>query len=436
MHQSTQNIWLRYGFVDNPFDTRALSHTSNFPIGKAYVKRKNYNEIGGLFDYFLRIPNGGRIIVEGDSGVGKTTFVNFHKASWRGMQTREKLFSPETEISVNEDWNIENFIFNALGSLVGQIRLDIGERKFNKHKFLKEILSFSGVLFQTIPGISTNIGIPTLFSVGGSVSKTTSVTIGKNIESQLQQYLNKTIEFIMGLGYRGVILHFNNMELLQHKNTSELKGLFEGIRDVLQTANIYFVFIGGKGLYNKIIMPNTRVRSIFYDEPIVIPALDLENLKEIIDRRYKLSSKRSDFVKPVSDGVLEYLHTCFGGRIRDIMNTITNLISRIPEGVIKTITLDEVKPKLLAIEEQKLRRQDFSETEIEFLKVLLELDKFSNSELASKLGKSKQYINKYLSEFRKNEVIVKFEKMGRNIIYTIHPRFTLLKALICERDDY
>jgi len=435
MENQTQNTWLRYGFIDNPFDTKALSQTSNLPINKAYVKRKNYNEIGGILDFFFQIPGGGRIIIEGDSGVGKTTFLNYHKNFWRNTKEKERLFSPETEISVNTDWNIENFIFNSLGSLVGQIRLDIGEKKFNKKKFLKEIQSITGVLFQTNPSFSTNIGLPTLFSVGGSVSKSTSVTIGKNIEGQLQQYLNKTIDFILNLGYRGVILHFNNLELLQNQSLTELIKLFEGIRDILQTRNIYFVFIGGKGLYHKIIMPIDRVRSIFYDESIVVPALEVENVVEIINKRYKIFSSGSEFVKPVDDDVVEYLYDSFSGRIRDIMNTITNLMSRIPEGIVDTLYINDVKPKLLSIEEQKLKRQDFSDLDIEILKVMLEFGTFTNSVLVSKLSVSKQYVNKYISKFVNRELIVFHEKKGRSTIYAIHPRLALLRRLIENSDN-
>ena len=54
MENQTQNIWSRYGFNDNPFDTRALSKTGNLPINLAYVKRDNYNEVGGILDFFLK----------------------------------------------------------------------------------------------------------------------------------------------------------------------------------------------------------------------------------------------------------------------------------------------------------------------------------------------------------------------------------------------
>ena len=43
----TQNLWERYGFLDNPFDTRALSITpkGNLSVKAAFVGRTNkWNE--------------------------------------------------------------------------------------------------------------------------------------------------------------------------------------------------------------------------------------------------------------------------------------------------------------------------------------------------------------------------------------------------------
>ncbi|HCC72072.1 MAG TPA: hypothetical protein DEQ09_13115 [Bacteroidales bacterium] len=144
MENHYQNIWTRFGFSDNPYDTKALSRSGILPIEQAYIKRNDYGEIGGILDSFFANPGGGNIIIEGDSGVGKTTFVNYHKFLWKSRDKGIRLFSPDTEISVQSTWEIKNFIYNALGVLLSQIRLDIGERKFNRSRILKEILSQTG----------------------------------------------------------------------------------------------------------------------------------------------------------------------------------------------------------------------------------------------------------------------------------------------------
>ena len=129
MKELTQNIWARYGFRDNPYDTKALSITNNLPITKAYIEREDSPDARRIMNYYLHQTEGGNIIVEGDSGIGKTTFVNYYKYLYNTARDNDKLFSPETEISVQKTWGIEDFILSALGSLVGQLRMEIGEKK-------------------------------------------------------------------------------------------------------------------------------------------------------------------------------------------------------------------------------------------------------------------------------------------------------------------
>jgi hypothetical protein len=76
----TQNLWERYGFRDNPFDTRALSLSpgSLLSVADAFVGRAMTSPESNLMTNFLRSSGGGRVVVEGDVGVGKTTFVNYH----------------------------------------------------------------------------------------------------------------------------------------------------------------------------------------------------------------------------------------------------------------------------------------------------------------------------------------------------------------------
>ncbi len=77
----SQNIWERYGFRGNPFDTGALSAFAGalLPIAHAIVGREMESTESRMLLAILRSPGGGRAVVEGEIGVGKTTFVNYHR---------------------------------------------------------------------------------------------------------------------------------------------------------------------------------------------------------------------------------------------------------------------------------------------------------------------------------------------------------------------
>jgi MoxR-like ATPase len=167
MKELTQNLWERYGFSDNPFDTRALSlnHKSGLSVSDAYVGRKSMSIETDLLNKFLRMKGGGRIIVEGDPGVGKTTYVNYHRYIWE-YQAKEKLLSPASEISVQQDWTPYDFLLSLLGSLTGRLRLDIPESEFKKDKILTEITAFTEIMVKTSTGVSIGMSI---FGTGGNV---------------------------------------------------------------------------------------------------------------------------------------------------------------------------------------------------------------------------------------------------------------------------
>ena len=111
----TQNLWERYGFRDNPFDTRALSMTpdSKLSVSQAYIGRGDRSQETTVMTNFLRSPGGGRIIVEGEVGVGKTTFVNYHRYLWEN-EAQTKLITPASEISVHQGWGAREFLLSIL----------------------------------------------------------------------------------------------------------------------------------------------------------------------------------------------------------------------------------------------------------------------------------------------------------------------------------
>ena len=65
-----------------------------------------------------------------------------------------------------------------------------------------------------------------------------------------------------------------------------------------------------------------RVRSIFYDEPVVIVPFTQDEVGKIVEKRYEILGEGRAWIKPVDVRVIQYLHSSFNGRIRDLMNSI------------------------------------------------------------------------------------------------------------------
>ena len=151
----TQNLWERYGFRDNPFDARALSLSpgSLLSVADAFVGRAMNSTESKLMTNFLRSTGGGRIVVEGDVGVGKTTFVNYHRYLWQ-TEAKTKLLTPATEISVQRDWGPRELLLNVLTLLAGRLSLSMSQKEVDRDKLLTEVRALTGVLVKEWVSVS------------------------------------------------------------------------------------------------------------------------------------------------------------------------------------------------------------------------------------------------------------------------------------------
>jgi hypothetical protein len=422
----TQNLWERYGFTDNPFDTKALSLNKAAPLSvqDAYVERGNSSSASRVLMNFLRNPGGGRIVVEGEPGVGKTTFVNYHRQLWESSKDH-RLLSPLTEISVREGWGERDFLLSLLSSLSARLRLEMGEKAFEKDKILRKITAITGVHVEKGHGFSGSISI---IGTGGGFGRSTnsSVKVGELTNDQLQELLTGLLTLVQKRGYAGVVFHLDNLELLVRRGTEKLREFFENVRDVLQEPGAYFIFVGYEGMFQQVISPLPRVRSIFFDTPVHLDPLSHKAVKEVMEKRYHLlSPPGTQWIAPVEYEVVFYLYEAFSGKIRYVMNAITSLISHLPDSYARPLGLEEAKAGLREFVSGELHRM-LRGMELEVFLEATRQGRFTNSSLATAMGKSKQQIQKYLPNWIEQSLAAHTEKEGRNQFYAVDPRFLIL----------
>jgi hypothetical protein len=423
----TQNLWERFGFRDNPFDTRALSLSpgSLLPVAEAFVGRGMNSPESQLMTNFLRSTGGGRIIVEGDVGVGKTTFVNYHRYLWQ-QEAKTKLLTPASEMSVQGDWGTREFLLNMLATLAGRMTLALGPKAADADKLLAEVRALTGVMVKEWFNLSGGISV---LGVGGSVgrSKSLSVHRGDVSVTALREYLYELLERVPRLGFKGVILHFNNLELLARRNPAGLAHFFEEVRDLLQTPQVYFIFVGYTGMFQKIIVPLERVRSIFFGRSIHLPPLEPEEVHKAIERRYELLAVQPKrWIRPVDDLVIDYLYEVFSGRIRFIMDAITSLVTHLPESMTGTLSTEAAQSLLQQLTWERVRAT-LSDAEQKVLQAAIHQVRFTNSSLGKATAKGKQNVAKYLNRLLDLHFIHPAERRGRNVYYEISPDLALIR---------
>ncbi|NUM37390.1 MAG: DeoR family transcriptional regulator [Candidatus Brocadiae bacterium] len=423
MEDNLLNIWEAYGFKENPFNTRPLSlYGENLlSIEKAFVGRKNTEE-SDLLLRLLDSPGGNRIVIEGEIGVGKTTFINYHRHFWEHKVKKEqKLFTSYGEIPIYYNWQPKDFLLNILSHLLHKMVLTFGLEKITSEPLFEELLILDKVYQQSSYQIEGQI-----LGIGGGYGKSKNITIPNITEARLQFYLQETIKAILQKGYRGIILHFDNLEILQSGRLEECQQIFQNLRDTFQIPEVYFIFIGPTGFFRKVISPLERVRSIFFGWPIYVPPLTKEETLEAIHLRYELlAMKQLCWIKPVEDNCISFLYDLYEGKIRFIMDALQAILTRFPRSIGKILSLEDVQKLLFGFMEEKILKI-LTTREIEVLLQGASFGRFTNIQLTKYLDLKKSNVAKYLQKFQELGFVKLAKKEGRNIFYEVSEDIKIL----------
>lgn len=422
----SSDIWEFYGFQYNPFDTRALSPFSQtpLPIAQAFIPRLTDERATTVLANILASSGGMRLVVEGEIGVGKTTFVNYHRYLWHLAKERA-LFTTINEISLCPGWNVKDCLLNILANLLEALLQHRGEKFVKENKVFREILVLSKVLWESAKSFqgSVNLGF---VGIGGGYGKQMSLLLPNMPEIQLLIYFQKMVEEIIKIGYRGVLLHLDNLELPSRSQPALTQQLFENLRDALQTSDVYSVVVGYKGFFYQIISPCERVRSVFFGYPITIAPLSLPEVLAVLEKRYELLAKNpNQFIRPVENELVEYLYQVYNGKIRFIMDAINSLVYQLSAGRVKTFSLKEGKLSLQSLIAEK-SRQFLTPREWEILQGCLRLERFQNADLSRDLRISRQHVSYYLNRFLQYNLIYPELQEGNKIYYHLSEELQLI----------
>ncbi|WP_372367712.1 hypothetical protein [Candidatus Uabimicrobium sp. HlEnr_7] len=223
----------------NPFDTKALSLEKNFlPIREAYVGRDETSRENILITNILCNPGGCRFVVEGEIGVGKTSFVNYHRFLWEN-EAENQILTIEREISVYDHWNIKDFLINILATIVKRIQKLPQAKCILKQDNIFQEISLLGKVYK---GQNQNFGI-NAFNIGFSTEKSENINVPRVPEIQLLEYFSHLVSIIKKLGFVGLFLHLDNLELIKNSNEIHKFKIYLKIYAILYKRQTYILLL-------------------------------------------------------------------------------------------------------------------------------------------------------------------------------------------------
>lgn len=373
------NIWELYGLKTNPFFTDPLLlFGGEIDVRLGFVGREE--EVRRL-QTMIGSRGSSRIIVTGDVGVGKTTFVNYVRAN----APKKIFFTPLREIGTQPDWNGIDFILNTISAIYNtfKIRTDLDINSINK-----EISTKLQLLVDIVEHKDRNFSIDVLGSGIGS-GTTTSFSIPQMTIQSLTSFFNEVIKEIRKLCYEEIILSYNNLELFE---SAQLKKLFDSIRDFTQIKHVKFIFIGDHQVHQAL---TKRVHSVMSESPIVLSNLSIKEIKELLQKRMQyLESSGLKGIKPYNDEVISKLYSLYDGNLRSILNSLYSAIIELARDSTTPIILtpNEMK-KILPFIAKKRWLNKLTEGEQEVLMCILREMPINNKKIAGILKKKPQNIS-------------------------------------------
>lgn len=397
------SIWESLGFKDNPYSAYPLSASAeDFGL---FVGREQEGN-----DFRLNASTGERalMIVEGDVGVGKTSFVNIQqRISWKKIKSGMPHLLPSFQvIQLSLNMTKVEFILSVLSNVLYSVRKIYGKAKIKQSETLSNIEGLVNQQIDSRTGISFGA---TILGTGMQVGRQQTVTVTQPVAVVPQALLNTLDELynsIKGLGFDGIFVPINNVDILPEDFAidflNELRDLF------LIREGYWSTLITGMGFFPILESRAPRLSEMFVGHPIVLNPLDLNQVLEAISKRINKLRVDPEIQPPLSKGIVRLLHEISKGQIRYLFKRATNLMiafkSMFPSA--KTMTDNQALYLLKTDSKKQLDEFRLTKTEIKVLKIAVSLGSFRPRDFRKFNFSNRSALIRYLKEFEQHKLLI------------------------------
>lgn len=376
--------WQSLGFKTDPLSTDPIS-METLPLYTGHNKEMKMclNVLG---------DGNRRIVVEGSRGVGTTSFSNYLRFS---LQEKKLFFTPRNEIRVDAGWQIETLLSVIIANIVREAQL-FESHKVTKDKRFQNAQALSARIAETY----RNFGIDA-FGVGFNYGKSAGAVTQPILvpASVLGHHLEDLVSLIKSAGYqRGILLQLNNLDIGEIHEEAQLKYLFNALRDYSRTDGTSWLFVGDVGLRKFIAQQVDRLDDIISFE-VEIGSLSKEEFKQLILKRVHFYRTNTKAELPIDMDVFLYIFDITKGRLRYIFGLLARLMASLHIGdLTDCVTLSLAKLMLIKLAKSRVERSDITPAEEQILRIIVQKNECTITNVANEIGKSAQYVGKILNK--------------------------------------
>lgn len=436
--------WQQFGLRSNPYDTLPLVEGGELSIERAFIGRTD--ELHMLKNILLS-DSRACLTILGNVGVGKTSFTNFGKYILKHREMSRPLFSFRREIEASRYLlNKYNFLIEVIGSVLREIRL-LDPTLISSQNLLKKLERVVDIT-QTL-GISGSVqmGVASAGFSEGDINLPSSLPL-----SMLEGYFSDLVHLIMthkiaDKQYCGLIVHVNNFDTLLSdvEAGKDVVRFFQEVRDLLQTPNVYFLFLGPQRLFKEYILSSKRIKGIFHLSPIVLAPLSKTEVIDAINERMELlrSPGVVNYIAPFSNDTIYALYDLYEGDVRSVMNGLKTILAQISETVVEPLGPNEALLLLGKERWDQLEKLNLTKEQIEILQLIsASPEAITQKELILLTNKAPSNISGYyLSPLLERGIIELKSKQGKIKYYGLTQEYAPVKyinknnAIVKKRAD-
>ena len=310
------NRWTPFGLEDDPFFQEELGPraTDTYPVARYFVGREDevralVHRVGGA--------RSSRTVVEGDAGVGKTSFVNRvkHELAAHGVRTHEQ------PIRITAETTLPSFVGDLLRVLLA-MHAARGEQPAGS----------GGAANAALWDAVTRIAEGQFLRTGGVGAAGFSVSVGAtNVAPQLGGDLHhdEVRAAVRDLaGERGrLLLHVNNLENLRDAGTARAATLFRSLRDLLLIPGAHWLFVGRPGTAADVFQVHAETDSVM-SEPVVLDPFAPDEVAALLERRYRELRRGLRYTAPVEPPAAAALYRRYRGDLRNFLRLLSTASER------------------------------------------------------------------------------------------------------------
>ncbi|MGH8564004.1 MAG: hypothetical protein ACREXW_07885 [Gammaproteobacteria bacterium] len=317
-----KSMWEEFGFTQTPYRVTPLeANAADFDL---FTSR---DREGDKFQTMMDSSEGAFVVVSGDIGIGKTSFVNIQQhvlgADMAGWGQKLAPCLRITPLTIADDPTLlaRRIVHDAVQNIEYYCARNV-IRVPRTCETIRDWLSFraspSGYqLTLGLLGVGQNWSLP---PVGDATLET-----WRDVLEAMAGEVRKEMRV------SGFIVCLDNAETLTQ---SQLTSVLMSYRDTLfSIKGIWWVLIGQSRLYEQIDAIDRRVSQRISGNGVELSHLDVQQFQDAIERRVRAYRNREDAVSPLSMKLHDLLFQAACGEVRFVFDTANTLVTEIVTSV-------------------------------------------------------------------------------------------------------